>query len=190
MTLARRQPIQVPLVSSGLFRRERRSGLRTRLFALLTEGAVMLRILLSFIALSVASGTIPCAAAPNNVINRAIIARISSEMQAFSAGERALFVSTYVTHPTIVDDAAPFVWTDAAKWYDANRPTLRDVTLTPGIPTEIQIEKGRAFASVPFTIAGHGSKGGAFKANGYWTGVLVYANGTWRIADVAITVTQ
>jgi len=121
---------------------------------------------------------------------KAVVDRVFGEMAAFSTADRAAFVASYVEDPTILDDVAPFAWSDAGRWYDAVRPLFRDVTMTPGPPGETLVDGRHAFVTVPFSINGHGAKGEAFKASGYWTGALVQVTNSWRIANAAITITK
>ncbi len=120
----------------------------------------------------------------------AVVKRITVEMDAFSRGDRAAFVASYVVGPRIVDDVAPYAWNDAGGWYDAVRPLFRDVTMAPGSPLEVLVDASHAFIALPFTIVGHGRKGSVFKASGYWTGALVQNSGVWRITNATITISE
>lgn len=119
-----------------------------------------------------------------------VVYQVSAEMAAFSSANRAAFVASYIDTPTILDDVAPFVWSNAGRWYDTVRPLFADVAMTPGSPLEVLVKGNRAFVAIPFTINGHGSKGKAFRASGYWTGALVQVEGGWRIANAAITISK
>lgn len=114
------------------------------------------------------------------------------EMGAFCAGNRAGFVAAFASKALILDDTAPFVFHGSAgvgRWYDANRPGLADVTITPGKPIEADVSpaNARVYLVLPITIAGDGRKGGAFKATAYWTGVTQTDAGGTRILALTIT---
>ncbi len=115
-----------------------------------------------------------------------------AEMAAFSAGNRAAFVAAFSPNATILDDTPPFVWTGregAGRWFDANRPGVRDVSIIPSAPTDFAVTpEHTVYVVLPITIRGHGPRGRAFVAHGYWTGVLVRnARGALQIEYLTVS---
>jgi hypothetical protein len=149
------------------------------------------RLPLCFAILATAILVLPISSMASDDPKKAVVECVSSEMSAFSGNDRATFVDTYVDSPSILDDVAPFTWSNAGSWFDTVRPLFREVTMKPGKPLEVLIDSNRAFIALPFTIIGEGAGGKPFKGSGYWSGELVsIAGSSWRIASAAITLTE
>ena len=117
----------------------------------------------------------------------------AKEMQAFSRGDRAAFIDEFAQDAIIVDEAPPFVYigSDAAgRWFDANRPNLRDISITVDrvLQSAVSVDGDRVFLAIRITLVGNGIKGRAFRGDALWTGVFERGrDGVMRIATLTIS---
>lgn len=119
---------------------------------------------------------------------RAVLASISSFVDAVNEGKSDLALARLTSDVTIVEDLAPFRWhgvnagTDwlHAMGANAQRCGFMAISMQLGIATRVEVKDGNGYAVIPGLLT-YETETGPLRSNGFLTFSLKRTDDAWQI---------